>query len=146
MNLGKHAALAGFLALAIAWDANPASAAPCGLYQYRAIVRDVLDGETITADLDLGFYVWRHRERMRLFGVDAPALDGAEKEQAEKAREALSGRILGKELVICTVPEKGSFDALSEQYGRFLAKVYVGEESINEWLIQQGLARTASDQ
>lgn len=147
MDVRISTGLLGLAVTSFVWCADTAYAAPpCGLYQYRAIVRDVLDGETITADLDLGFYVWRHRERMRLFGVDAPSLEGAEKAQAQKARDGLSGRILGKELVICTVPEKGSFDPLSEQYGRFLAKVYLGDESINEWMVSEGLATVANDQ
>ena len=60
----------------------PAEAQDCGLYEYRAVVTKVYDGDTITADVDLGFNTWRHDESLRLVGIDAPEMRGNERPQA----------------------------------------------------------------
>ncbi len=42
------------------------------MYEYRAIIDRVVDGDTIDVDIDLGFDVWLKKQRIRLRGVDAP--------------------------------------------------------------------------
>jgi endonuclease YncB( thermonuclease family) len=42
------------------------------LYFYKAEVRDVHDGDTVTADIDLGFSTWLHDQKLRLYGINAP--------------------------------------------------------------------------
>ena len=32
----------------------------------------VVDGDTVDVDIDLGFGVWMHKERIRLYGIDTP--------------------------------------------------------------------------
>lgn len=129
--------IGGLICLCGAAGADPA----CGLYQYRAIVTEVYDGDTITADIDLGFYTWRKDERLRLHGVDTPEVRGPERELGLKVRDALRKRILGKELIICTVKAANKDREESDKYGRYLAKVYVGDELINDWLIREGYGR-----
>lgn len=45
-------------------------------YLYRAVVVRVVDGDTINVDIDLGFYVWIKKQRIRLFGIDTPEVRG----------------------------------------------------------------------
>lgn len=45
-----------------------------GPFIYRAEVLKVVDGDTLLLRLDLGFQVWKE-QRIRLAGIDAPALD-----------------------------------------------------------------------
>lgn len=42
------------------------------MYVYHAVVRRIVDGDTVDCDIDLGFDQWIHRARVRLKGVDAP--------------------------------------------------------------------------
>ena len=42
------------------------------MYRYRCKVLRVVDGDTIDVDIDLGFGVWMHRERVRIMGIDTP--------------------------------------------------------------------------
>jgi endonuclease YncB( thermonuclease family) len=58
---------------------------PDPAYRYRATARRVIDGDTILADVDLGFYI-QTTIRVRLFGVDTPELNRAD--QRDAAREA----------------------------------------------------------
>ncbi len=104
----------------------------CGLYQYRATITEVYDGDTVTADIDLGFNTWRRNEHLRLDGIDTPELRGPRKVEGFAARDALSKRILGRELVICTIKDR------QEKFGRYLVKIYDGDVLVNDWLIEAG--------
>ncbi len=42
------------------------------MYTYRCKILRVVDGDTVDIDIDLGFGVWLHRERVRIVGIDAP--------------------------------------------------------------------------
>ena len=35
------------------------------MYEYRCIVVKIIDGDTVDVDIDLGFGVWLHKERVR---------------------------------------------------------------------------------
>lgn len=52
------------------------------MWTYPAVVRRVVDGDTLILDLDMGLSVWRLGERCRLQGIDAPELDTIEGQQA----------------------------------------------------------------
>jgi micrococcal nuclease len=123
------------VAAAICALAAPADAEPsCGLYQYRATITEVYDGDTITADIDLGFNTWRRNEHLRLDGIDTPELRGDRKVEGIAARDALAARILGRDLIICTIKDR------QEKFGRYLVRIYDGDVLINDWLITLGHA------
>lgn len=42
------------------------------MYEYNCKILRVVDGDTIDVDIDLGFGVWLHRERVRVAGIDTP--------------------------------------------------------------------------
>jgi micrococcal nuclease len=126
---------AGFALLLLPFLASSAAADPaCGLYQYKADITKVYDGDTITADIDLGFNTWRRNEHLRMNGIDAPEVKGDEKAEGIKARDALAARILDKTLMICTIKDK------TEKFGRYLVNVYIGDELVNDWMVAQGYA------
>ena len=128
-------ALGSAIGFAMVLCASSAMAEPaCGLYQYKATITKVYDGDTITADIDLGFNTWRRNEHLRLDGIDAPEMRGGDPAAATAARDALADRILGKELVICTIKDR------QEKYGRYLVRIYIGDELINDWLVNAGHA------
>ena len=56
------------------------------MYQYNAIVRKVVDGDTIEIDIDLGLSSWIHGEKIRLFGIDTPGVYGVKKGTPEWER------------------------------------------------------------
>jgi micrococcal nuclease len=61
--------------LALVAALAPARAEPPdadNLYHYRAVITDVYDGDTVTADVDLGFSVWIRGERLRLARIMRP--------------------------------------------------------------------------
>ncbi|MEM9328816.1 MAG: thermonuclease family protein [Bacteroidota bacterium] len=106
------------------------------LYHYKALVVGVYDGDTITAQVDLGFHV-QFTEKFRLSGIDTPEVRGGEREQGIISRDALRSKILNQEVFIETEKDKKG------KYGRYLATVHLEEDgewiNVNEWLVTEGL-------
>lgn len=96
----------------------------------------VYDGDTITIASKLPFAESPlYRLSVRLNGIDTPEIKGKsddEKTAAKNARDALSGLILNKHIVLKNIQ--------SEKYGRILADVYINELHVNLWMIQQRYA------
>ena len=105
------------------------------MYEYKATVTKVYDGDTITVDFDLGFGILIRKQKIGLLGINTPEVRGPEKPQGIISRDALRQRILGKVVTIKTSKDKKG------KYGRWLGEVFVEEENINQWLITEGFAK-----
>jgi|TARA_R110000822_G_scaffold35982_10_gene101390 micrococcal nuclease len=42
------------------------------MYEYKCKILRVVDGDTVDIDIDLGFGIWVHKERVRMMGIDTP--------------------------------------------------------------------------
>jgi len=108
------------------------------LFNYRAIVTGVYDGDSITIDIDLGFNNWKKNQKVRLFGINTPEIRGEERPDGLVARDRLRELILDKEIIITSYKDK------SGKYGRWLATVFLKQdgmfENINTLLLHEGLA------
>jgi len=104
------------------------------MYEYRATITKVYDGDTITADIDLGFGIILKKQKIRLLGINTPEVRGPERADGILSRNALRQRILDKQVIIRTSKDKKG------KYGRWLGEVYVEDENINQWLITEGYA------
>lgn len=105
------------------------------MYQYRAEITTVVDGDTFDAIVDLGFNIMMNR-RFRLLGINAPesrTRDLNEKSAGIISKEALKNLIEGK---IVTLDSKKK-----DKYGRWLAIVYVDGMNINEHMLNSGFAK-----
>lgn len=81
---------------------NPKSVDRSDLFAYRAKIVKVYDGDTVTADVDLGFHAWVHGEKLRLRRINTPEVRGKERPQGLISRDWLRERVLGKEVLIRT--------------------------------------------
>ena len=63
------------------------------MYEYRAYVRKVYDGDTVTVDIDLGFDVVLKAQKIRLVRINAPEVRGKQRLEGLKSRDALRGKI-----------------------------------------------------
>ncbi|MDB5597923.1 MAG: micrococcal nuclease [Hyphomicrobiales bacterium] len=85
------------------------------MYEYRAVIRSVHDGDSFRADIDLGFGVILRDQPLRVALIDAPEL-GTDAGRA--ARDYLRTLLpTGCEVVIRTVKDR------REKYGRLLAQI-----------------------
>ena len=97
------------------------------MYQYKAKILNVVDGDTFDMDIDLGFHIHIH-ERVRLLGIDTPEKFGEEKPLGLKVKEFATQRFLGKEAVIKS--EKADEAVVTDSFGRWLVDVFVDGESV----------------
>ena len=104
------------------------------MYEYRALVRKVYDGDTITVDIDLGFDMLLRNQKIRLLGINTPEVRGKERPEGLKSRDALRDKIGSKWVIIKTKKDKKG------KYGRWLGTIFIEDENVNEWLIKEGLA------
>jgi len=42
------------------------------MYEYKALINRVVDGDTVDIDIDLGFGIWMKDERVRVMGIETP--------------------------------------------------------------------------
>jgi len=104
------------------------------MYNYKAFIKAVYDGDTVTAVVDLGFLHYQEM-KLRLMGIDTPELRGEEREQGLIVRDILREKILEKEVEIHTFKDKQG------KYGRYLATIIIDGLDINQWLVDEGHAR-----
>lgn len=117
------------------------------MYEYRATVLKVVDGDTVDVDIDLGFGVMLKDERVRVMGIDTPESRTSDKVEdlfgeAAKARvkELLSDRV-----VLKTEVNKNGED-MKGKFGRILGDFEVYDSNKDCWrkltaiLIEEGHA------
>lgn len=113
------------------------------MYEYHAIVTEVLDGDTLNLMVDLGFDpIYRRLKRARLYGIDAPEKNT---QLGLDAKTYLVARLpAGCKVRINTIKTKTSDFEKTEKFGGFLVVVYSldADMSINDELINQGHAKT----
>ena len=112
------------------------------MYEYRAKVVRVVDGDTVDVDIDMGFGIVYANQRIRLYGIDTP--ESRTRDPIEKVFGKLAGKFLteklGEKCVLRTrLDDKG-------KYGRILGEfvVYDGvtdsEMTVNDIMIRDHYA------
>ena len=115
------------------------------MYEYKAKLIKVVDGDTVDAMKDCGFSVFR-KERIRLKGINAPESRTRDKEEKKKG---LAAKARLQELIKDGKNEfivKTSLDKKGK-YGRLLGELYQSIDiltasfpSYNEILLEEGHA------
>ena len=109
------------------------------IYRIREIHK-VVDGDTIDADIDLGFDI-SLTKRIRLAGVDTPesrTTDAKEKALGLEVKEWLKKRLEGATDILI----KTELPDSTEKYGRIIGHLYINGEatSLNNQMIVEGYA------
>ena len=111
------------------------------MYEYRARIVRVIDGDTVEAEVDLGFHI-SSRMSMRLFGINTPEIKGDSRPQGLAARDYLTQLIDTHTHVTNELTIRTQKDA-TEKYGRLLATLLADDVNLNEALIAAGHAVVA---
>jgi micrococcal nuclease len=115
------------------------------MYQYKASVERVVDGDTIDLTIDLGFKITTH-QRIRLAGINTPEIFSAKKDSPEhilgmEAKEFVENRVAANnnEVIIET-------DKLVGKYGRYIGTILLAdsEKTLNDELVEKGFALKVS--
>lgn len=105
-------------------------------YLYKAVVKSIYDGDTMTVDIDQGFNVWRIGQKIRLYGIDTPELRGEERIEGLMVRDFVRELCPNGTSIILE-----SIKDTSGKYGRWLGKIYLPDMTcLNDLLVEQGMA------
>ena len=107
------------------------------MHEYNAIVRRVVDGDTMDVTLDLGFDIL-YNNRIRLYGIHTPE---SRTRDLEEKKLGLAAKDRVKEL--CPVGSSVIIKTTKEgrgKYGRILGEIFVGDVNINKQLVAEGHA------
>ena len=110
------------------------------MYEYKVKINRVVDGDTVDVDIDLGFGIWMHDERVRIMGIDTPesrTSDKVEKVFGLAAKNRLK-ELLGETAILKTEIDKDGEDARGK-FGRVLGDFYaVDGRLVTEIMIEEG--------
>ena len=109
------------------------------IYRIRSIAK-VVDGDTIDADIDLGFNISLSK-RIRLAGIDTPesrTKDEYEKKLGLESKEWLKKHLEGAKNILI----KTELPDSTEKYGRIIGHLFINNEvtSLNDQMIDEGYA------
>ena len=106
------------------------------MYIYKAKCLRVVDGDTLDAQVDLGFDI--HKViRVRLVGINTP--ESCTRDLEEKER-GLAAKAFVKDIL---KKHKNYFILQSQgvgKYGRCLGEIFLGDTKLNDLLINEGHA------
>ena len=113
------------------------------MYQYKAKILNVVDGDTFDGDIDLGFHIHIH-ERVRLLNVDTPEKFGVEAPLGLIMKNYAIEHFLGKEMVILS--EKNEEAAKTDSFGRWLVETTLEDvRSISGIYTELGVNKVANN-
>ena len=103
------------------------------MYIYKAKCERVVDGDTIDANIDLGFDTWK-KTRIRLVGINAA--ESRTRDLEEKAR-GLAAKAFVKDILLKHSNEFILHSQGVGKYGRCLGEIFLGDTNLNELLITE---------
>ena len=104
------------------------------MYEYRATIIKVVDGDTVDVDIDLGFGIIMKDERVRIMGIDTPesrTRDKVEKKFGLAAKTRLK-ELLGKTCTLKTQINKDGED-MKGKFGRILGDFSVYDSTTDSY-------------
>ena len=109
------------------------------IYRIKQIIK-VVDGDTIDADIDLGFDISLSK-RIRLAAVDTPesrTADANEKKYGLESKEWLKHKVENAKNILI----KTELPDSTEKYGRIIGHLYINDQetSLNDQMIVEGYA------
>jgi len=107
------------------------------MYEYRCKIVKIVDGDTVDVDIDLGFGVWMHKERIRLYGIDTP--ESRTRDLDEKKYGLIAKGWIEKFMPLGSMQTLITQKDKSGKFGRILGKFRVNDGSydiiLNDWMI-----------
>lgn len=91
------------------------------VYQ-NCIVDQIVDGDTVDLNIDMGFDVWLYRQRIRLFGIDCPEIRTLD--LSEKAHGLLAKNRVEELIPVDSIVKLYSYEYNpTDLYGRIVGSI-----------------------
>ena len=112
------------------------------MYTYSCKVVNIIDGDTVDIELDLGFHI-KMKERVRLIGVDTPEVFGPNAEPAGQVASDFSKRWVEERVARGKFLYESIKYNARDKYGRSLGYLlWIGvdgkSETLNKALVESG--------
>ena len=113
------------------------------MYEYKCKIVRVVDGDTVDVDIDLGFGVWMHKERVRLYGIDTP--ESRTRDLEEKKFGLFAKKYVEEYLPVGTSQTLKTHKDGVGKYGRILGEflVYDGkadaQKSLSDMIVNNNI-------
>tara|TARA_B100000900_G_C20304626_1_gene603624 strand:- start:264 stop:698 length:435 start_codon:yes stop_codon:yes gene_type:complete len=108
------------------------------MYEYRVKILRIVDGDTVDVDIDLGFGVWMHRERIRLWGIDTP--ESRTKDPIEKVFGNYAKDYVKDQMPIGSMQTMRTQKDKEGKYGRILGEFIMDGVSMNKTMVDKHIA------
>lgn len=113
------------------------------MYEYKCIILEHIDGDTVDVDLDLGFGVILKDVRFRLTGIDTPEVNSTDPEerifgQASEKRLTELLPVGSKVIVKSNINKSGK--NVKEKWNKWLGEFFVNGQSVNNTMVNEGYA------
>ena len=101
------------------------------MYEYKCDITRVVDGDTVDAEIDLGFDII-FKSRIRLYGIDTPESRTSNKD--EKARGKLAAKFLSDSILHADNIVQTKLDKKGK-FGRVLGVIVADDVDLNQALV-----------
>lgn len=112
------------------------------MYQYKAKIEKVIDGDTVDVVIDLGFKITTF-QRIRLANIDTPETYNVKKDSQEYQNGIISKQYVEQRLAANNNEIKLETEKVPEKYGRYIGTIWLADStiSLNDELVEKGLAK-----
>ena len=112
------------------------------MYQYKAKVEKVIDGDTIDVVIDLGFKITTN-QRIRMARINTPETYNVTKDTEEYQRGLAAKQFVDQRLAANKNEIKLETEKITEKYGRYIGTIWLADStvSLNDELVEKGLAK-----
>ena len=110
------------------------------MFEYGCKIVKVIDGDTVDVDIDLGFGIWIHKERIRLWGIDTP--ESRTRDLEEKKYGLLAKQMIEKWLPVNSIQTLVTVKDKAGKFGRVLGQFKIDDPllTINTWMVHNHYA------
>lgn len=106
------------------------------MYQYKCKIVEVIDGDTVKVDIDVGFSIGMNNLVIRILGIDSP--ESRTQDPIEKSFGLLSKKRLEELLPVNSIQIVKT--TVDDKYGRMLGDFIVNNESVSASLVRDAYA------
>ena len=108
------------------------------MHEYKCKILRIVDGDTVDVDVDLGFGIWMHKDRVRLLGIDTPESRTRDKE--EKRFGLLSKKYLQDHYPVGSMAVLRTHKDKTGKFGRILGELVWEDSTINKIMVDEHYA------
>lgn len=106
------------------------------MYQYKCKIVEIIDGDTVKVNIDVGFNIWMNNLVIRMLGIDSP--ESRTQDPIEKSFGLLSKKRLEEILPVNSAQIIKT--TVDDKYGRILGDFIVDNESVSASLVRDAYA------